>query len=90
MLRFKIKIVKLLYFLEVELGEDGILISLFRKSYLLVLCMVIVPVCMYLHVPCAPQRPEKEPGFTGTGVSDSCESPCGFWVGAESEFSGEL
>lgn len=37
-----------------------------------------MPVCMYIHVPCAPQMPEKGPGLTGTSVSDSCESLCGF------------
>lgn len=46
--------------------------------------MDVLPVCTCLYltfVPGAwfPQRPEEGVGSPGTGVTDGCQLPCGFW-----------
>ena len=42
------------------------------------MCMSVLPACMHLCVWCC-QRPEKDIGSPGTGVTVRCELLCGCW-----------
>lgn len=53
--------------------------SSLKKFHLM--CMVVLPACMSVHCINAlcPWRPEEDIGSLWTGVSDGCETLCGFW-----------
>lgn len=45
------------------------------------MCGGVLPAYIFMHDMLAwcPQSPEEGPKFPGTGVSDSCKLPCGWW-----------
>ena len=56
-------------------------LKLFQIYSFYFMCKSSLPSCMYVNHVCAwhPQRLEMWTGFPGTGVTDGCHSPRGFW-----------
>jgi hypothetical protein len=62
--------------LDIFLG----LFSCFLKICFYFICMGILPVCMPVqHMHAVPMEPRENVGYPSAGVTDDCESPCGFW-----------
>ena len=49
-----------------------------KKLLYYLICMTVLPACMYVHHVCTLEVKE-DIGCPETGVTDSCEAPCGCW-----------